>query len=116
MVYVLPEPGPDLSARMLKVKSSTLTMSLAVLPEPRALSASLLVIETKAICGEGSVLSWAVAVILTSMYLWFGGHSVLGMAVTVSVGGVVSATVGEDGVTGVVTTVIVTFAVPVLPA
>ena len=89
-------------------------MSFAVLPDPFALSASLLVIETNLIFGEGSVLSVAVAVILTVTYLWFGGHKLLGAAaVTVRVGGVVSATWVT---TAIWVTVTVTFAVPVLPA
>ncbi len=56
-MYVLPDPGPALSARMLKVNASTFTISLAVFPEPLASSASLLDTETKVIFGDGSMLS-----------------------------------------------------------
>ncbi len=110
-MYVLPDPGPALSARMLKVKASTFTMSLTVFPEPLASSASLLDIETKVIFGDGSMLSCAVTLILTVTYLWFGGHRELGIAVAVNVGGVVSTM----GMTFSMT-VTVMFAVPVLPA
>ena len=66
-----------------------MTMSLVVLPSapPGALSGSFEVTETSVTVGLGSTLSVATIVACTFTYLWLGGASVLGEALTLRVGG-----------------------------
>src|SRR6266540_7486276 len=87
-----PVPVSERSARRLNVVSLTLTTSFTVFPSasPGALSGSFEVADTKVIVGDGSTESEAVTVVVTFTYLWFGGKSVLGDAVTEMLGAVTS--------------------------
>ena len=66
----------------------------AVSPSPVPLTGSLLATDVILQTGAAVQLSEVVAETVTGTILWFGGHRVLGLAVTlVMVGGVVSTTV-----------------------
>src|SRR2546427_6403916 len=88
-----PVPVSERSARTLKVVSFTRTMSLVVFPSapPGASSGSFDVKETRVTLGAGSTESAAVTVVVTLTYLWFGGESVDGDAVTERLGALTSA-------------------------
>jgi hypothetical protein len=68
-------------------------MSSGVSPSPRPSSGSSLVIDLSRTTGAASHESSTVTVAVISASRWLGGHRVDGSSTTVTVGGVVSATV-----------------------